>query len=267
MTLTIEAAPRFGSPARVELTAYSVPSVLDDVTVWRVHPDGSRWRVLLEQGGDVMAGTWAGIDWHAPSARTVRWQIECAGQTSPLSNPVTLPSESCWLLHPWDPTLSVRLDGVKEWDVDTEWEDRSVQVDVLGRAEPIDRTVNVRGSMSTGLTIKSATVANRNALLKLFKAGGPVLLSTPWDDTDLGWRWVRPGTVTMSRFYGPRRATEARRFSFPIKHIAAPDVDVRALWTLRAIADWYAQPGGLAEIAGTYPTLRHLQLNHRPGGA
>lgn len=259
MALGISVAQRPATPPQVVISVSSVPAVLEEVELYRVHPDGSRWRVLTSSKA-VLAGAGVWTDYHMPFNRPLRYQAVAGDQVSPLSSAIEVVSEHVWLIHPSDPALSLSVRLARGTAAEVVEEDRSEQIDVLGRAEPIDRTLNVRGAASGDLVLRTYSDAERAAVRALFRAGGVVLLSTPWSDNDLGWRWIRPGRTAVRMYDGAARGYARRYVDVPWRTVAAPDVDVRSQWTYNLVKQTF---GSYSAMKAAFPTYKALKLNAR----
>lgn len=254
MTLSVVAAAQWGSVPQVVVDVTASPVVADELTVWRVHENGSRWQVLTTERA-VITGTWSGIDYHPPLSQSFQYQAVAGSQTSDLSAATSLPSDVAWLIHPVDPALSLPLYQVLGPVEDVVWASRAKDSEVL--KQRANRSIaSPRGAASSALTVKVQTV-DLDAIETFFADGGPVLFVSPW--APLAWQWIQPGDVTVSAPYGPI-THQHRRITFPYKVCLPPDADVAAQWTLSDIDAAFAT---LDEYEAAYSTLRRGQLDLR----
>lgn len=272
MTLTITAAAdsSSGSP-RIRLDVASTVSgplpipTGAPVGVVRIHSDGARWPVLLEDGARLAGGSWAGFDYHPPFNTPVTYAAQAAGLESAASAETELPNDSStWLVHRSNPELSVIPEMVTVLG-DQDYESDAETFDVFNSKFPVTVSSGFRkaASSSIELTVPRAQVKD---LLALFQDSGPVLLNTPGtDEWDLTWAWIQPGAIKVSNPAPAGYSLGAanfpmRKISFPFRHIGAPDVDVTPLWTCADVVATYAT---CAAVVATYSTCVNLALDVR----
>lgn len=265
MTLTVTAVVDFSLPPRVRLDVASttggplpVPGGAP-VAVVRVHEDGSRWPVLLENGARLGGGSWAGFDYHAPFNQLITYVAQAAGFESAQSVVTELVNDSTtWLIHASDPSLSLIPDKVREIG-DLTYASDAEQFDVYGSQYPVTVSSGFRKAAASTLTVVVAA-GSVAAVRALLADSGPILVNTPADDGwDVTWLWVQPGAVTISN---PANMTAYpwRRVSFPFQHIGAPDIDVTPVWTCDDVVATYATCNA---VVAAYSTCTNLALDVR----
>lgn len=250
MTITVAAAVSGG---RVSLSVSSSPSVTAPLKVWRVHKDGSQYRVLTA-GQAVLIGSWVGLDYHAPFNQPVTYVAEAGGVSSAASGPVWVISRQLSLIHPSTPALSMRFE---KWAVDPfeyRFVSRAQQFDVLNRSEPVHRTSQPRGKASGSIRVKLDTAADRVAFQALAADGAQLLINSPFAE-EVGWLWVQPGDVTI------RNPTTFTQFSyrwgeFPFVASAQPVALQSPVWTYADLgAAGYASYTALQSAFTSYSRL------------
>lgn len=242
MTLTVSAVPVGSSPPRVQLDVSSSPAVTEDLSVVRVHSDGSEYPVL---GVGSLISTWTGVDIHAPFNAPVTYRAE-AGAQSVTSGSVVVMSDESWLIHSADPDLSVLIDKIMSPMQDFRHASRATRYEPLNRRLPVHRIDMPRGGETGQVVIKCPTQQDRDQVRALLASDLPVLMNTPF--ADYPWKWVQVGDDTYSN-PGQQEWFAYRTVTLPFEETTQPDVDT-ALWTL----------GDLKSAAPTsYPTLGDLK--------
>lgn len=272
MTLTITAVPDSSSDSpRVRLDVDSTTSGPlpipggAPVGVVRVHSDGSRWPVLLENGARLGGGSWAGFDYHAPFNQLVTYVAQAAGFESAASGVVELPNGSTtWLIHASTPELSLIPEMVTVIG-DQDYESDADTFDVFNSPFPV--TVSSGFRKSAASTIELLVLPSQvGAVLALLADSGPILINTPgtegWDVT---WAWAQPGAVKISNPAPANYVVGAtkypyRKVSFAFRHIGAPDIDVTPVWTCADVVATYAT---CAAVVAAYSTCENLALDVR----
>lgn len=248
MTLTVTAATVLGDVPTVQVDVSSSPAVTDALTVYRVHDDGSRYKVLAEDQQRIIGESWTGFDFHCPFNQAVTYVAQTATQVSAASAEVwVISDDTSWLIHPSDPDLSVMVDMITEVS-DFQYKDRSVSFQVLGRKLPIILTDSPRGGETGTITVLCETQDSRDALKALFADGWVILVNTPFTGDSIGWKWIQPGDLTIKNpsdraHFGPRTAT------FSYTETSQPDVS-SSVWNLGDLK---------AQAVTSYPTLGDLK--------
>lgn len=258
MTLTVTATANLAAAEpRVNLAVSSTPAVLGEVTVYRVHPDGERFRVLTNHGANVIAGTWVGIDYHFPFNVDITYVAEAAGQVSAPSAPVYYPSDVNWLTSPSGEGVPIPfLLGPAPKTVRKA---RTQRFDVLGRKRPVYQTLGPRSGVSSDLTVYCQSLDDAADVRSLLDAGGPLLLRTRGLAPDLWWAWMQPGDETFGSPNG-RLAVDDREVSFPVEECEQPDFDTTPVWT---IGELTAEGLTIAQVASIFGSVGALTFNVR----
>jgi hypothetical protein len=257
MTLGLVAVPWYGGGPlpKVKLTATSTtgsPNPIPNntlVDVFRIHADGTRHRVLTEQGPRLIGGGWAWLDVHCPYNQAVSYDLTAAGFTVN-SGPVFLQSNQTWLIPPSDPSRAVMVQKIAVI-ADRSTQSRAVRFQPIG-GPAVFLTDGFRGGFSGSLTLR---VTDERPLRALFADDGVVLINTPgttgWD---LKWLWVQPGQVSYSNpalinSYAKRLVT------IPFDESADPDADLTPAWTYDDAAAAWATYTALDAAYGSYLDL------------
>ena len=211
MTLTVTAAGGFLDVPAVQVSVVSSPAVTAPLVLWRVHEDGSRYRVLVEANANVIT-TWTGFDFHAPFNQPVTYVAEAGGLVSAESAPQWVVSDGTWLIHASDPDLSVMVDKVIGPAAPYRYAGSAQTFRPLGSKLPVVRTSYPRGGESGQITVKCEDEASRAAVRACLADNGATLLNTPNTDDDIGWKWVVFGDVD---FTNPGGFT-----GFPFRYVA-----------------------------------------------
>jgi hypothetical protein len=253
MTLALTAVPWFsGGPLpKVKLTATSTtgsPNPIPNntlVDVFRNHADGTRHRVLTEQGPRLIGGGWAWLDVHCPYNQAVSYDITANGFTA-VSGPVFLQSQKTWLIPPSDPDRAVMVQQIAVI-ADRSTQSRAVRFQPIG-GPAVFLTDGFRDAYSGSLTLR---VTDEAPLRALFADDGVVLINTPgvtgWD---LRWLWVQPGQVSYSNPVGIRSYAK-RLVTIPFEESADPDVDLTPSWSSGDAADAWATSALLLAAYGS----------------
>lgn len=231
MTLTITEAVNYpvGEPPRVLLTVLSTESspnpvpVNSSIVVWRIHPDGSEHRVLTPADPRVLGGGWAGFDYHSPYNVATTYRVDAAGQSATVKSRVAC--NFTWLIHPYDVTLSVRVDGVRAIG------DRNLGQSRAGRFEPIDGLASFisdgsRSGITSSILVK---IKNTARLEKLLADDTVILVNTQGRGRPISWMWANIKAPTASLpnggVYFP-----FQRVALDLEQSADPDVDQIPTW-------------------------------------
>lgn len=261
MTLTVTTAVPYSDQPSVLLDVASSPAITDVVRLFRVHDDGSRYRVLtVDSPAKLIGGTWTGFDSHAPFNRSVTYVAETDTQTSAASAETWLVSDdSTWLIHRSNPELSVVVDVVTNI-ADTSYKDRSQRFDVLGKRDPVSRTDYPRGGESGSMSVLCDGPESWARLNALFADSGPILVNLkPLRGFIKEWKWVQPGDLKMSSPTGNDRVN-VREASFSYEEVTQPDADAFPLWSFDDIT---ALGLTFTQLAALYTDFRAMQLDLR----
>lgn len=243
MTLTVTAAPGFLNTSAIRVSVSSSPSLTAPLVLWRVHEDGSRWRVLVEANANVIT-TWTGYDFHAPFNQMVTYTAEAGGLSGSSAATMLVSDAGVWLIHASDPSLSVLVDNVIGPPQPYKYPSATQSFRPLGSKLPVQRHDFPRGGESGQITIKCDSEAARAAVKACLADNGVTLINTPNSDDDIGWKWVQIDDTELSN-PGERISAPFRLFALPYKEVRQPDVDA-GLWTLGE---------SKAESVTLYPTL------------
>jgi hypothetical protein len=259
VTLTVTGTAQFSVPARVLVDVTSSPSVADELTVYRVHADGSRYP-LLTAARSVIVGSWSGYDYHAPFNEAFTYVAAAAGLESDPSAPVWVVSDDMWLVHPSDPDLSFMVEKIIAPQQSVKTTDRADDLLPLRRKLPVTRTSGPRSGKSSSMVIKVAK-DDRDLTYALLDDGVPVLMNGPWGSADYGWSWVRISDVDESN-PGGFIGHPCRYFTCSYSETTQPDILVTPEWTYTEMlaafpADTYTQQ------AVVYDTYRDMSLDIR----
>jgi hypothetical protein len=226
MTLTITAVEEYSleSPT-IALSVSSSPALSAPLRIYRHHPDGKRYRVMLDQFQTIV-GTAVARDIHCPFVQPCTYTAEAGGQVSAASASVYLDSVQPWLIHPSDPALAIPLDKVGPYG-DFTYAARMSESDVLGSALAAARVDYPLGGQESALTIICNGELEVRAVHAIRAAGGHLLLNDP--HYEVGWLWIKPGALKVTNPVDNRNQPW-RVLSFPYKQVRQPDVDYR-LWT------------------------------------
>ncbi len=285
MTLAVVVSQSYGDTPRLRVDVNSTPSGPlpvpngSTVAVYRVHEDGSRFRVITEVNARLVGGSWAGFDYHAPFNQAVTYVAVAAGQESAASGPQYLLSDATWLIHSADPTLSVMVDAVTKVDPFTR-KATAARHEVFGK--PTRFVSGERRKGRTGsIEIVCDTVENEQAVYDLLEDDTPVLINTP-AARDLTWLWVQFGddTPVLINTAEPRDLTWSwvqfrdeshanpgskvtvlyRLVSVGFEETDQPDVDLSPPWTYGDIDATYAS---YTAIDAEYASYEDLALDVR----
>jgi hypothetical protein len=270
VTLTITPTVDFSLPPRVRLdVAAGISGPLPvpagaPISVVRVHADGSRWQVILENNARLGSGTWAGFDYHAPFNQSVTYIAQAAGFESAASAIREIPNDSTtWLIHSSDPTLSFTPELVTKLG-DLEYESDAQVFNVYNSPFPVTVSSGTRKAASSSIEFMVLR-QDIGTVQALFADSGPILLNTPSvDGWDLTWVWIQPGNVKISNpspssNMGPARHP-LRTVSFPFQLIGAPEIDTTPIWTCDDVVATYATCNA---VVAAYSTCTNLALDVR----
>lgn len=241
---------------RVQVLVDSSPAVTETLTVYRVHEDGSRYKVLTDQP-PVMVGGWGGYDYHAPFNEAVTYVAESQTLVSPASVPVFLPSDVTWLISASDPDLSTPVTRVLDVG-EMSYDDPATRYQALGATKPTYRWTRGRGGPSSSLTVHCDSPDEAAQVLAVLQSGGPVLLNMERPDP-IGWAWIQPTGVKMST-PGGKWKTDYRAWSFNFELCEQPDLDVSATWDVASLAAAYAS---VSAATAAYADVRSMALDVR----
>lgn len=218
MTATITAtAEPAATPPRVRLNVTTNQST---IILYRVAADGTKTPVRSYDGGPfpVSSGTLVVYDPEVPYGLPVTYTADGAGVTD--SGAVTVTSPRVWLTNPGVPSrsLPITVATMSDRDQDTS---QSVRYP-LGRRFPITASDGVRKAATYTLTVRTATLAEKDALDVLLADLSPLLLNVP---AEKKWgqvaEYVTVGKVTAGRIvdWGPH---PYRQWTLPCSVVARP---------------------------------------------
>ncbi len=265
------------SVAKVSLTLEW--SGVDDATIVRVDPDGSRVPVRNAEPATVIAGAWTGDDYEAPLDVAVTYEATSADApgTLVLSGAVTVASGGKgWLKHLGLPILNQKV-------VIAAAPTRKYAIEqgvfaVPGRLHPIVTSTTRRSASSDSIAFRTATEAEAAALRALCADGTPLLLQVP-SDQRLGTSYVALGELTEAPTIRPL-ADDNLVFSAPYVTVDRPPgaaggsagatwndvtayyatwsavlagVEVSPSWTLTALRDTHAIVVGYSGVDTSAP--------------
>lgn len=262
MTLVITAVPSPASSPRLRLDVDSTPAgplpVVDGSTlaVYRVHSDGTRYRVIREVGARLVSGSWAGYDYHAPFNQLVTYVAVASGQESASSAPTVLLSDQTWLIHPSSPDLSVLVDAVTKVAAFSR-KGTAARHDVFNQPARFVSGEKRKGRTGS-IEIVCDTVENEQAVYALLEDDTAILVNTP-ADRDLTWSWVHFGDEDYSN-PGPKVSTPYRLVSLPFEETDQPDLDLSSPWTC---ADVVAEFATCTAVLAAFATCEDLALDVR----
>lgn len=259
MTVSISAQLFDVSPPGVLLDVTSSPTVVAPLTVWRVHDDGSRHRVVT--GRSVLVGSWSGVDRHCPFNRVVQYAATAEGQpeSAPTPEDVLVAMGGPWLIHPTRPELSFPIRKIMGPQQPMTYASSAAAFDVLQQDEgtdalPVARNDFTRSGAQGKVKIQIAREAEP-AVRAFFRDGGPVLLNGAWGSSDYPWMWLIAKNVVVSNPGGiidhPTREVE-----FDIRECRGPDADTAALNTYPNVRS----KGSYAAVKALYGTYRAMKL-------
>lgn len=256
MTLTVTATNGSLDVPAVLVSVVSSPAVTAPLTLYRVHEDGTRYRVLTEANANVIT-TWTGFDFHAPFNQWVTYVAEAAGLVSAGSPAVMVISDDAtWLIHPSDPDLTVLVDKIIGPAAPYKYPGSAQVFRPLGSKLPVVRTSYPRGGESGQITVKCESPDSRAAVMACLEDNGPTLINTPNTADDIGWKWVQFGDVDKLN-PGGFTAFPFRYVVLPYMEVTQPDVDA-SLWTLGELK---------TDAALNYPTLGGVKAEFATLGA
>ena len=263
MSLSITSAASLSSPPRmlVTVTATGSSGTTDVVDVFRVHADGERFRLITSDRPYISGGSWAGYDYHAPFNQAFHYRVESGGEAAESASTSQV-SHYVWLLHPEDNAKSVLVDrsAVHLGEMgDPAYDSRATLVDILDSKRPVSLGDWRRAGEKRDLSIVCMTEAALAKVEGLLADDGPILISTPYGPSDIGWRWVQPAGYTPDNPAG-RRINHRRVVKFAYVECSQPDIDALAEWT----SDDLAATGWTSDVAVTkYVTAQDMALDRR----
>jgi len=107
--------------------------------------------------------------------------------------------------------------------------------------------------------VKCESEASRVALKALLADDGVILLSTPFTDDDLGWKWIKPLDLDISN-PGGTFGFPFRYATIPYEETNQPDADEVPEWTSDDVA---ALGLTTAQVAALYTTSNNMKLDIR----
>lgn len=244
MTITVAAEPEVTGDLfqpRVRLTVTSSPASGEPLTVWRIHEDGSEWRVITPTGTRLAAGATVLFDYHAPLNQLVTYRGETATQTGPAGAPTVVVSSTPWVLPADEPELAVPaafVDDLGDEEASYDGAAASTLAGTARKAGTSDRTVGLSSSVVLGF---EPALLLRWRILQ--ERGDALLVNLPDERWDRPWFWILPSRFTIQnrgrkedRFGG--RAGFGGKAGHPFRYaqiqydpIDPPDTDLTPLWT------------------------------------
>ena len=257
MTLTIAAEPHPEySPPRMKLTVTSTvttASVLVDI--YRIHEDGSTWRVITEDG--VRLNSMASVfDYHAPYGVPVQYIAQTSIESASATDAVYLDATAAWLVPSDEPSLAVSPAYVARLG-DELYTPRVGVFDIL---DGLSVSVSEDGDSKLTSTVELAVDRSTGlmALRVLASRGAPVLLNIPYKlGRDVTWRWIMATAITKSNPGTPDQWLGQtgylwRNFTLTYTAIAAPDVVLVPTWTSQEAGDYWSSLSVTSAGLGTY---------------
>jgi hypothetical protein len=260
VTLTVTTDAPGGDVPQVRVTVASSPTVTGPVRLYRTHPDGQVFRVLLEDNATIV-GSYVGVDYHAPFNRPVTYHAETDTQVSVGSAEQWLISDSSWLLHPTFPDLSVVVEKLVGPAAPYKYPSRASRFQVLNRRLPVHRNDYPRGGESGQVVVKCESEDSRAALKALLADDGVLLLNTPNTDDDLGWKWIKPLDLDISN-PGGTFGFPFRYATIPFEETTQPDADAAGIWDYAGMTVQYLGQT-YANLATAYSGKTYADLKLR----
>jgi hypothetical protein len=211
------------------VTVTSSPALTAPLVLWRVHEDGTRWRVLTEANANVIT-TWSGYDFHAPFNQMITYTAEAGGLSGSSAGTMLISDAGVWLIHASDPSLTVLVDKVIGPAQPYKYPSVTQSFRPLGSKLPVQRHDFPRGGESGQITIKCEDEASRAAAKACLADNGVTLINTPFTDDDIGWKWVQIDDTELSN-PGGAVPFVFRYVVLPYREVRQPDVDA-GVWTL-----------------------------------
>lgn len=252
MTLSISAVDQSESVPQVRVQVTSSPAVTETLTVYRVHEDGSRYKVLSDQPPILVGGSWVGFDYHPPGNQLVTYVAETDTQTSSASSPVFMRLDVTWLISSVNPALSVPVTAVLDLD-SLSYDDPAEKSQALGADQPVYRWSRSRSGPSSSITVHCDTPDEADRILALLKPGGPILLNMSRNEP-IGWMWIQPSRPSMST-PGGKWKTKYRAWSFGFEKCVQPDVDIVSPWDFDGAAAAFTDFNAVASAYADFDSL------------
>lgn len=229
------------------------------LSLYRVNPDGTQKRVIVDANATLIGGSWSGFDYHCPFNQQVQY-IASASAVNSSMTPATLPSTVSWLIHPNNPALSVQLDAVADF-ADQAFDGSAVLSFPYSGVYPISLTEGVQRAPTGQLTARVDSQAKAQALQALLADGGPMLMNLASKDPgawwDQPWAWIQRATVTPLNPAKNLNGT-SRKFVIPYQVIDTPAGAALPLWTCDNVTATYAT---CDQVTTTYSSCSGLATN------
>ena len=263
MTLTaVAVAEQYTNPIRVRIDVDSTVLTQRAVTINRVHPDGSRWPVILEPNAKLIGGSWAGFDYLAPAIQRVTYEVTAGSETA-TSGAVTQITSQVRLQHPSDPTLAVVALFVPEGGLgDPGNEAKTGIFDIVGSDYAVSVTdETIRRTSSLRLALTPAQCVHGGPVDQLLRNGGPLLLNAPvragWD---VSWLWVQRSGAVSKRNPGKTAAGGTAGYPHRILEMSyvvvdQPKVSQQSLWDYPAVEAAFDDYDDLMNSCADYEAL------------
>lgn len=235
---------------RVGVTLSGYPAD-GQISVWRVHPDGTRW--AMRSMSQISGGAAFGWDYEAPRETPVTYVTETP---SVASTPIAVFVRAAALRNPGKPGEDVNITPIGKPGMSRERP--SVSLSPIGRVTPIILTDRLKAP-SAKLVVRTRSYADADALEAVVASGPTLLLLMPGDRRP--WQYItvksieaepetpyRPGEfdpdATVAEWY--RWTLEYETSDCPTGSTAS---DPTASY--QAIVDTYATYG---DVRSAYPT-------------
>lgn len=240
MTLSVVAASD-SAFVRVRLTVSSTTSSPlatpegSTVKLFRIHQDGSRYRVLTSANPRIVGGSFVDFDYHAPFNVPVKYVVQAGSNESAASGVVWVVSHQPMLISSGEPEKSIVPVYVdKLGDLALPWNGQMVQV--AQSAYPVPRSFGYRGAGSSSLRIGVLPESVPDVLALVANSSQLLLNFPPQDGWDVSWLWIQPLDITKSNPGDNNMSRGAasypyRYFDIPYAIVDVPDVDVVPIWT------------------------------------
>lgn len=275
MTLTLTAVNDPSEPPRVRVDVASTaagPLPVPNnsmVQVFRTHPDGSVHRVLSVANDRLIGGAATVFDYAPPFNIPLSYSARAASQTSASVTAWVPVTDQAWLVHPSDPSLSVRcayVDGLG----DPKLAARVGVYEVHNSRYPVTRSAGRRSApeqtLTVGVTPEQLPALTNDVGTGLLDDSGAILVNLPpqagWDVT---WRWVQPLDVSIHNpgsndAWGGSAGYPYRILSIPYRVVGDPTADIVPVWT---IADEVAEFATITAAMAAFATCGGQATNTR----
>lgn len=224
---------------------------------------GATWvDVYGAQHVAVILDSWVGYDYTAPIDVAAQYRARASavvsGQTLTgswtLSNTASWSSDTVWLKHLSDPTLSQTL-CLRDLPNGEDFARTQGVHAVLGRPAYVV-TSDVLHTRTGTFSVLTETTAERDELHALLRDGGVLLLQIPESVGGFEHMFIAVGSIGRSRAPGAERAALPHRVhSIPFVEIDRPMLDIAPRVYGETFADALATGGTFATETGTFEEL------------